>query len=91
MSIRIGIAGCGSHAMGRIVPQIAANPPHATTVPIATPPGKCPIQAVAARNNSRLSPVALTSAPMSTNIGMTLKLKSVTVRIGSRYRGSAPA
>ena len=55
-------------------------------VAIAMPPGKCPTQALAARNNSRLIPDTLTSDPIRMNIGMTLKLKLVTVRIGESIR-----
>ena len=74
---------------------MAAKPPQAATVAIAIPPGKWPIQALAARNNSRLMPEVPTSVPISTNSGMTAKLKLVTVRIGESTRmpsaGSQPA
>ncbi len=63
-------------------PLIAAKPPQAKMVAIAMPPGKCPSQALAARNNSRLIPDTPTTEPIRMNIGMTLKLKLVTVRIG---------
>ncbi len=55
-------------------------------VAIAMPPGKCPSQAFAARNSSRLMPDAPTMLPIRMNIGMTLKLKFVTVRIGESIR-----
>jgi len=75
-------------------PLMAANPPHASTVAIAMPPRRCPTQALAARNSSLLMPDALTNAPIKINSGMTLKLKSVTVRIGECTRrpmaGSIP-
>jgi len=63
-------------------PLIAENPPQANTVAIAMPPGRCPSHTAAARNSSRLIPERLTITPIRMNIGMTLKLKSVTVRIG---------
>ena len=67
-------------------PLMAAKPPQAKIVAIAVPPGRCPTQALAARNNSRLIPDTLTTAPIRMNMGMTLKLKLVTVRIGELIR-----
>jgi len=55
-------------------PDTAAKPAQATMVAMPRPPRQWPTKVLAARNNSRLMPEAVTNAPMSRNIGMTPKL-----------------
>ena len=43
-------------AVARLEPQIAANPPQAPMVASASPPRKCPIQVLKARNSASESP-----------------------------------
>jgi gliding motility-associated protein GldL len=52
-------------------PHIAANPPQAKTVATPKPPRKCPMNELAARNNSRLTPETDTNAPININMGIT--------------------
>src|SRR3989344_2222119 len=66
-------------AVATLEPQMAAKPPLAATVAIATPPRRRPIIACAARNRSPEMPAPATRLPMSTNRGSTIKEKTSVV------------
>jgi hypothetical protein len=75
-------------------PLMAAKPPQAAMVAMASPPRRCPIQVCAARNSSPLMPEAVANAPIRMNIGIRPKECVVAARsVASdswRNAGSTP-
>ena len=71
--VGLQVAGLGK---GRVTvameePQIAPNPPQATTEAMARPPRRWPRQALEALNRSSDSPAWATNTPIMTNSGTT--------------------